>query len=246
MTSVVFTKSDWDRYAKWYDDLNMLRPYARMLADVTKHLRTSPLPIMDAGCGTGNLIRALPQRNRRDVVGVDGSKAMLARAKAKNTDTTFIHADLNARLPFEDMSFGTVVCVNALYAFLDPSKSLGEFRRILRKKGRLIVVTPKLGYENGLILKAHCRSQKPDSYWQDAHGNETRERRLLHEAVKDEALAKRFLWIASVNRVIACERSFRFFTAEELANLASDNGFADARMKETYAHQNLLLVASRT
>jgi ubiquinone/menaquinone biosynthesis C-methylase UbiE len=240
-----FTKSDWDRYAEWYDDLNILHPYAEMIAGVARRLGKKFLPILDAGCGTGNLTQALIRSTTSDVVGLDASGPMLARAKLKCPDTAFVQGDLSIGVPFGAGTFGTVVCVNTLYALPDPHHAFAEFNRTLRMNGRVIVVTPKAGYESGLILKAHCGSGKPDSYWCDVHRNGAYEKILVREAIPDKRLARRFLEIGRVNRMIARERSFRFFDKTELAKIALKNGFKNVRITETYARQSHLLIATR-
>jgi len=188
----------------------------------------------------------LPQSNSRRIVGTDASFAMLNAARSKCIGVEFVHADLNVPLPFADHVFQTVVCVNALYALAEPAKTLKEFSRIICPHGLLIVVTPKLGYENGLILKSHCRSEKDDAYWIHMHASPERERQLVREAMNDEILAERFLQVAKINRAIVRERSFHFFTKGQLSRLVSESGFTDIRIERTYAKQNLLLTAKRT
>lgn len=243
--SDTFTKADWENYATCYDVLNELRPYAAMLGHVLSTLGNARYPLLDAGCGTGNLIDRIPSEGRGRIVGIDASMEMLARASVKCVHAEFWLADLDSTLPFENSSFGTIVCVNALYAVANPAKTLAEFSRILRPAGSLIVVTPKFGYENGLILKAHCQSNKEDTYWLNVHTDPEREESLVREAMSDEGLAQRFLQIAKINNVIARERSFHFFTEKTLSRFALQNGFTDIQVKQTYADQNLLLSAKR-
>jgi ubiquinone/menaquinone biosynthesis C-methylase UbiE len=240
-----FGTAGWNRYAADYDCLNELRPYARMVEKVVRTLRSAEYPILDAGCGTGNLTARLADMRTGRVVGIDSSDAMLKQAKRKCAEMEFHRVDLNSRLPFGDSEFGTIACINTLYALADPAAVLREFSRLLRQQGLLVLATPKLGYENGLILKSHCRSRKPDSYWRDAHASPEREELLVREAIRDRRLAERFLRIARYNRAIAHENSFHFFTASELSRLARESGFLRVRIKETYAGQNLLLVAKR-
>ena len=240
-----FTKSSWDAYATCYDALNELRPYAQMLEDVAEKLVLTGNPLLDAGCGTGNLIAKLSPERAGKIVGIDASMAMLAHANVKCPHAEFWLADLDSMLPFEDASFGTLVCMNALYAVTHPANVLAEFDRVLRPGGSLIIATPKFGYENGLILKAHCCSPEDDAHWMNAHETPAREETLLREAVRDDVLIERFLQIARSNRAIATERSFHFFTEEDLSRLVQGNGFKNVQVAKTYADQNLLLTAKR-
>ncbi len=45
-------------------------------------------------------------------------------------------------LPLRSRSFDGIVCVNSLYCYGNPGMALGEFKRVLREKGILVLVTP--------------------------------------------------------------------------------------------------------
>src|SRR4051812_24275796 len=55
--------------------------------------RTSGRRVLDAGCGTGRVAIELARRGH-SVVGVDADLDMLATARTKVPDLTWIHADL--------------------------------------------------------------------------------------------------------------------------------------------------------
>lgn len=238
-----FTREDWERYAEVYDTLNKLQPYIQMLDDVRDALVAADYPLLDIGCGTGNLISKLSHLDPQSIVGLDSSGAMLAQAKEKLHGVRFVHADIELGLPLETSSFATITCINVLYALSNPIRALRECCRVLRPNGLLTLVTPAKQYENGHILKQHCKSQKPDSYWSNLHLDSAREERLVREAAADEALAARLIEIALFNRKIAHSRSFLFVEKQELEELALKCGFVDPRIVTTYAGQNLFLTA---
>ena len=242
-----FTSSDWSKYAEYYDTLCRLTPYTNMHHDVVSLAhRYGSAPVLDAGCGTGNLIRLLAHdvRSGARMVGIDASPEMLARAQDKDRGSAhFIRADLNKALPLENGSFGTVVCINALYAVDNPARTLAEIRRTLREHGVLIIVTPRSGYENGLILKEHCGSAKSDEYWLDAHRSPEHEARLIREACSDNETIERMLWIAAFNRKIARAAHFHFFTIEALLETVAEAGFHVMEHTATYARQSHLIAA---
>ncbi len=244
-----FPSSDWSRYAEYYDTLCRLTPYMDMHHDVVSLVhRYGSAPILDAGCGTGNLIRVLTHDTRigTGVIGIDASSEMLARAQDKDRGSAhFIRADLNKALPLEDGGFGTVACVNALYAVNDPTRALAEIWRMLRKNGALIIVTPRSGYENGLILKEHCGSAQPDEYWLDAHRSPEHEELLIREACDDDETIERMLWIAAFNRKIARAAHFHFFTVEALLEIVVEAGFKVMEHTTTYARQSHLIAAMK-
>lgn len=240
------SKVDWDEYAALYDSILALNPYREMLGHVAKALQKSGArSALDAGCGTGNLVALLAKDASLCITGIDSSPEMLARAKEKCTSARLMHTDLNGTLPFKDRTFDAIACVNALYAVGKPVQTLKEFCRILKNGGSLVVATPKCDYENGLILKAHCKSEKPDAYWLDAHASVEREEKLVREALGDEMHALNMLAVAAINRRIAKTKQFHFFTEAKLREMISSAGFQIAGYKETYAQQAHFFVAHK-
>ena len=91
------------------------------------------LPVLDVGCGEGELARCMPAGAW---VGVDSSPTMLARARRPT-----VRADATA-LPFPDASFGSVALLYVLYHLPDPSQALAEAHRVLREGGLVAVAAP--------------------------------------------------------------------------------------------------------
>src|SRR5215475_4241463 len=101
----------WDCYASCYDGLLRSIPYRRLLDQTIGCVPVGAASLLDAGCGTGNLLAAI-RRRRRDIAlhGTDFSEAMLRRARLKVADAQFLPADLNAELPYPDGAFDVVTC----------------------------------------------------------------------------------------------------------------------------------------
>ncbi|MBI2174972.1 MAG: class I SAM-dependent methyltransferase [Candidatus Omnitrophica bacterium] len=101
------------------------------------------LSILDAPCGTGELIRwLLPKLPKARIVGVDGSAAMLDVARQKwagEPRATFQHALADA-LPFGEQTFDWVFCCSSLHYFKQPVRVLAEFARVLKPTGWLLVL----------------------------------------------------------------------------------------------------------
>jgi ubiquinone/menaquinone biosynthesis C-methylase UbiE len=103
---------------------------------VAKHA-TPDAPILDAGCGTGLNLRHLPAGS----VGVDINPRNIALLQQRLPNHTVIEGDVEA-LPFDDASFGTVLCTEVIEHIPDPSAALAEYRRVLQTGGVLIGSVP--------------------------------------------------------------------------------------------------------
>ena len=90
-------------------------------------------PVLDIGCGEGELARHLP---RGALVGLDSSRTMLARAPEPN-----VLGDARA-LPFPDGSFGSAALLYVLYHLPEPAQALAEAHRALRPGGLVAVAAP--------------------------------------------------------------------------------------------------------
>lgn len=97
--------------------------------------------VADLGCGTGQLAEALAPFVRR-MIAVDESAAMLRAARTRlhgmaNTDVR--HGTLEA-LPLDARSVDVAVMSLVLPYVTEPVPALAEARRILRPRGRLLIV----------------------------------------------------------------------------------------------------------
>ncbi|MGH2963168.1 MAG: class I SAM-dependent methyltransferase [Solirubrobacterales bacterium] len=90
-------------------------------------------PVLDVGCGDGELAKHLPDGAW---VGVDSSPEMLARAPEPS-----IEGNATA-LPFADSEFGSVALLYVLYHLPDPGRALDEAHRVLRSEGLVAVAAP--------------------------------------------------------------------------------------------------------
>jgi ubiquinone/menaquinone biosynthesis C-methylase UbiE len=147
--------SDW--YARCYDGLRDSIPYRKLLRQAADCLPIEAQTLLDAGCGTGNLLATIRRRRRAIALhGIDFSEAMLRRARVKVPDAQFLPGDLNAELPYSDKSFDVVTCVNVLYAVRQPERTLAELKRVLKPGGTLIISSPLVHPRPGVLLQAHA------------------------------------------------------------------------------------------
>lgn len=91
------------------------------------------LPVLDVGCGEGELARHLPASAW---TGVDSSPTMVAGAPAG------ARLGEAASLPFEGGSFGGVALLYVLYHLEDPVRALREAQRVGRDGALVAVAAP--------------------------------------------------------------------------------------------------------
>jgi SAM-dependent methyltransferase len=110
-------------------------------------------PLLDGGCGTGGFLAALGRaRPGLAAFGVEFMGEAAARAAIKAA-VPVAQGSVNT-LPFADERFAAVVAADVLcHAGVDPQAALGEFLRVLRPGGRLVLNMPAYAW----LSSAHDR-----------------------------------------------------------------------------------------
>lgn len=103
--------------------------------------------VLDVACGPGNFSREFARAvgPRGLVVGFDASRTMLERgaedlARTGLGNLALIRGDATA-LPFRASSFDAACCFAALHLFSDPFAALDEITRVLKRGGRIALMT---------------------------------------------------------------------------------------------------------
>jgi demethylmenaquinone methyltransferase/2-methoxy-6-polyprenyl-1,4-benzoquinol methylase len=149
--------------ARSYDLNNRLHSFGRDQAWRRAAVRMADVrpgdDVLDVACGTGDLTEAFADAGPHSVIGVDFTEEMLvlarqkcarrrarlgmrANAKAKmlqRVQPTYLHADA-LNLPFPDGSFDIVSIAFGIRNVSDPFRAMCEFRRVLRRGGRLVIL----------------------------------------------------------------------------------------------------------
>lgn len=128
--------------------------------------------ILDAGCGEGFYLKRLKESLTNgpggpisiDYYGVDISKFAVRQATHRDTTIRWLVASI-VDLPFATSSFDIVLNVFSLVDF-------AEFSRILKKTGRLVIVSPGPKHLNGLreIIYPIAREHEQSAMIEQAEG----------------------------------------------------------------------------
>jgi SAM-dependent methyltransferase len=105
---------------------------------------TAPLgDVLDVGCGRGKIIKLLASRAHRIVgVDIDADTRTLARAElmlAGVPNCSLRQGDMY-RLPFDDAEFDTIILDDVVTDAKEPVRALLEAKRLLRTRGRLLIL----------------------------------------------------------------------------------------------------------
>lgn len=141
--------------------------------------QTKASSVLDIGCHAGtftsHIAAALPKAM---ITGIDLSKEAIAVAKKNHRHIKFLKAKAE-KLPFTDKSFDLVTCFEMLEHIPQPDKVIKEMKRVMRKKGTLIVLVP---YETPLFKLVWALWTKfgPGRIWKHTHVQEFKHDTLDH------------------------------------------------------------------
>jgi 23S rRNA (guanine745-N1)-methyltransferase len=114
-------------------DLGVTAPLLRTIAEI---LVASPRDtVLDAGCGDGFYLGTLARQTGFRAHGVDISIPAIDAAARRYPEGEWVVANADRFVPYADRSFTIVLSITA-------RMNGGEFRRVLRDDGRLLVAIP--------------------------------------------------------------------------------------------------------
>jgi 2-polyprenyl-3-methyl-5-hydroxy-6-metoxy-1,4-benzoquinol methylase len=173
---------------------------------------------LDAGCGDGRYLAALPDLGElpQRVVGVDIAESILGTARRATTLAGFepelVRANLE-RLPFGGAEFDLVVSVQVLEHLLDPDAGVRELARVLRPGGLLVLstdnrrmlITKTLNAPRWTVTRAIGRhnSRAPFDFPHGSFGRDELARILLSAGLEVErARTFRFSLVGAPRRLV--------------------------------------------
>ncbi|MBI1190592.1 MAG: bifunctional demethylmenaquinone methyltransferase/2-methoxy-6-polyprenyl-1,4-benzoquinol methylase UbiE [Tepidisphaera sp.] len=101
--------------------------------------------VVDVACGTGDLTQAFARTGAAHVIGIDFTHNMLKvamekrRGEARAGKMSYFEGDA-MNLPLADGCADVVSIAFGIRNVADPKKALGEFARVLRPGGRLVIL----------------------------------------------------------------------------------------------------------
>lgn len=90
--------------------------------------------VLDIGCGIGEFLGLY-----RNSVGIDTNKYCVNYCKEKGFDAVLGNVE---KIPFKNGTFNGVICSHVFEHLLRPDKAISEMRRVLKKRGKLIITVP--------------------------------------------------------------------------------------------------------
>lgn len=129
--------------SKFYDRLTPLYPAIDLFLKPQKRkfLRTinayPPGKLLEIGVGNG---AHLKYYTKHEVIGVDTSKSMLARARKHQKDNIRLLQMNGEALSFPNGSFDYVILSHVIAVVEDPEKVLDEVYRVLKPNGKVFIL----------------------------------------------------------------------------------------------------------
>lgn len=131
-------------YRKMADVEDVMWYYRALHRNVAAALRSvapAGTAVLDAGCGTGGLLRALRREERGwRLAGVDLSP-LACELTRERTGALVLEGSVE-RMPFGASSYGAIVSCDVLCQVPNPACALDEFRRVLMPGGVLVLTMP--------------------------------------------------------------------------------------------------------
>jgi ubiquinone/menaquinone biosynthesis C-methylase UbiE len=104
--------------------------------------------LLEVACGSGGPALHVARSTGCELVGVDvhedgvANASRLAREAGLDARARFLRADASEELPFDDESFGALLCIDAINHLPDRPRVLRDWTRLLQPGGRMLFTDP--------------------------------------------------------------------------------------------------------
>ncbi len=149
--------------------------FAAWQQPVRAFLGEEPLHVLELACGTGEVTRLIHDLGH-DVTALDFSEAMLAVSRKKHTGKPrlrFLLADAENTME-PDERYDAIVCRHLVWTLTEPQATLGEWFRLLKPGGKLLVFDgdwakpTTVGRLASLAIRGIDRVIGPDNHYDGA------------------------------------------------------------------------------
>jgi SAM-dependent methyltransferase len=125
-----------EKYDTWYDSEEGKPLYESELICLKKLIESCSSPIFEIGVGTGRFAKCFPA-----TIGIDPAFNALRLAQQRGIQVVQAIGEM---LPFKDETFGCVLLMVTLCFVQNPIEVLREAKRVLKRRGSLIIgLVPK-------------------------------------------------------------------------------------------------------
>lgn len=135
------SESTFNIQAKTYDTDKNGKHARNLYQHIINTLSTLQFPnVLDVGCGTGEILSAIRKLYPTiSLQGIDISQEMLKQAENKKIDNVKLYLGDAEHLSFENDKFDVLICTDSFHHYPNPKKAIGEFYRVLKKNGYLLL-----------------------------------------------------------------------------------------------------------
>ncbi|UCF08631.1 MAG: methyltransferase domain-containing protein [Thermoplasmata archaeon] len=141
---------DYTKIARYYDNVRITSPdYLRFWSSRIMQYGsiTERSKVLDIGCGTGRFTLMLAKISSAEVYAIDPSDEMLSEAKKKDKKKMVVWRRGGAeKLPFPDEHFDCVYMTFVFHHVKNGRKAISEMRRVLKSKGKCVILTISHGH----------------------------------------------------------------------------------------------------
>ena len=138
------TEEYWSKFPDTYDSNQQYVVGKDLLDQIIGELNSLPElgEMLELGCGTGYFTQAIAAKSK-SVLATDLSDSLLEAAKTRLRDhpKVTVQKENCMETSLAPESFDSVFMANLIHVVENPGKTLQECRRILRSRGRIVIVT---------------------------------------------------------------------------------------------------------
>jgi ubiquinone/menaquinone biosynthesis C-methylase UbiE len=137
------SRKNFDKQAEHYDQSSDGRFVSKMYDKVVEMLNGFQGGILlEAGCGTGNILSRLYKYKKFQLCGLDISDKMIQVARRDLPQDVLLKVGDAEFIPWPEDYFDIVLCNASFHHYPNPEKVLLEMKRVLKPAGKLVIGDP--------------------------------------------------------------------------------------------------------